>query len=94
MYMRVTRTRIEPSKYDEGMRLAEDVLAAGRTLPGFQGLYAAGDRSSGRGMVVTLWDTQEHANFSRDALGDVIQRAQALQMQMEAPEIYEVMIQH
>ena len=61
-----------------------------RPLPGFQQLHQGVDRTAGRAAAVSTWDTAEQAQFSRDALGDTIARLQALGVQFEPPEIYEV----
>ena len=95
MYMRVTRVRFDPARYDEWMRLTEDLTAMGGRFPGFQGAYGGVDRTSGVGVGMSLWDTEEHARFTLDpaTLGDLLPRIQALGMQMEPAEIYEVVVQ-
>ena len=90
MFMRITRTQVDSSRFDEVMAMGKDVIAAAKTLPGFQSAYIGGDRSSGRGAIVTIWDTREHAQFDRAAVGDVVTRAQDLGVRMEAPEIFEL----
>jgi hypothetical protein len=93
MYLRITRSRMDPAQADQGTRLAQDILTAAQQLPGLRGFYGGSDRASGQGIVVTLWDTREQAQFSRDALGDVVHRLRERGVQMEAPEIYEVVTQ-
>ena len=89
MYLRVTRGRFDPSRYDEVMSLNREVNAALRRLPGLQSSHVGIDRSAGRLVAVTTWDTEEHARFSREALGDVVSRMQAVGSQLEPPEVYE-----
>ncbi len=89
MYIRVTRGRFDPAKYEEFQRLSHDVHAAVQRLPGCQSVHTGGDRNSGRLIAVSTWDSEEHARFSRDALGDVVARLQSLGGQLEPPEIYE-----
>jgi hypothetical protein len=49
------------------------------------------DRASGRAIIVSTWDTEEHARWSPgDVLGDIVAKLQALNVQTDAPEIYEV----
>ncbi len=93
MYLRVTRTRVDPSKAEQAISLTQEVKAAAEQLPGLQGFYSGVDRATGEAIVVTLWDTQEHAQFTRESLGDVISRARELGIQMDAPEMYEVIAQ-
>ena len=89
MYIRVTRGRFDPAKYDEMRGLSEEVNAAVQRLPGCQGVYTGGDRDAGRLIAVSTWDSEEHARFSRDALGEVVGRLQSLGGQLEPPEVYE-----
>ena len=93
MYIRITRGRLDPARYDEAAAFTEDLVAALRQQPGFQGYYGAGDRTNGTAVAISLWDTQEHAQVDRAALGDVIPRMQALGMQLEPAEVYEVVAQ-
>jgi quinol monooxygenase YgiN len=89
MYIRVTRGRFDPAKYDEFSRLSQEVNLAVQRLPGCRSLHSGGDRAAGRLIAVSTWDSEEQARFSRDALGDVIARLQSLGGQLEPPEIYE-----
>ena len=93
MYLRITRGRIDPARYDEVMAFTEDLLTALRQQPGFQSYSGGADRTNGTVVAVSLWDTQEHAQLDRAALGDVISRTQALGLQLEPAEVYEVFAQ-
>ena len=90
MYLRITRARFDPARYDDVVPLAREVTAAVQRLPGFQHYHGGLDRSAGTIAAVSVWDTEEHARFSRDALGDVIGRLQAMGVQLELPELYEI----
>jgi quinol monooxygenase YgiN len=91
MYMRVTRARLDPTKVDETVRqVGQDVAAAIRRLPGCQSYVGGADRATGRTINVSTWDTEEHARWSSDALGDIPSRLQALGAQIDPPEIFEV----
>jgi hypothetical protein len=87
--MRVTRSRVDPARGDEAWKLAHDIAAAARHLPGLQSLMIGEDRTSGQGIAVTTWDTEDHARWSRDAPGDIPSRLQALGVQLDSPEIFE-----
>jgi hypothetical protein len=91
MYMRVVRSRIDPAKIDEVVRqVGQDLNAAIGRQPGYQTSTAGVDRASGRAIIVSTWDTKEHASYSPDALGDVASRLRALGVQADPPEIFEV----
>jgi quinol monooxygenase YgiN len=94
MYMRIARARIDPPRFDEVRdNLEHDLIAAFKRQPGFQSVMSSGDRASGQWIVVSTWDTEEHARFSRDALGDIVPRNQALGVQTDPPEAFEVFAQ-
>jgi hypothetical protein len=91
MYMRVTRTRTDPARVDEANPVVQETAAAIKQLPGFQSLGIGTDRATGEGIAVTTWDTEEHARLSRDVLlGEFIPRLQALGVQLDPPQIFEV----
>ena len=90
MYMRITRGRFDPAVADRLVPLAREVDAAVGMLPGFQHIHTGIDRASGAIAVVSLWDTEEHARFSREALGAVLTDAAAAGVELAPPEIYEL----
>ena len=90
MYLRVTRSRFDPDKFDETVRLGEEFAAAIRRLPGFRSYHSGMDGNAGTSIGVSVWDTEEHARFSRDALGDIIPRMLAAGLQIDPPEFYQV----
>ncbi len=90
MYLRITRARFDPARYDDVVPLAREITAAVQRLPGFHHYHGGFDRTAGTIAAVSVWDTEEHARFSRDAMGDVIARTQAVGIQLEPPEIYEI----
>jgi quinol monooxygenase YgiN len=90
MYLRVTRGRFDPEHHEELLRLAEEVTTALRRLPGCRGAQFGLDRGGGRLAAVSTWDTAGHAGFSRETLGRLAARLQALGVQLDPPEIYEL----
>jgi hypothetical protein len=91
MYLRVTRGRIDPARIDELARgVAPDLTAAIKWLPGNQSYVTGVDRTSGRLVAVSTWDTEGHARWPRQALGDFVPRLQALGVQLDPPEFFEV----
>ena len=78
MYMRVTRGRVDPARIDETFgQLGQDVAAASRRQPGHRSWMGGVDRASGQVITVSTWDTEEHARYPLDALGDLPSRLQA-----------------
>lgn len=93
MYMRVTRGRwADPATIDgeAGRQVLQDLVAAVKRLPGNQSYVTGVGRATGRTIAVSTWDTEEHARFSLDAVGDVPSRLQALGLQLEPSEFFEV----
>ena len=93
MYLRITRGRFDPARYDDLLPLTREVDAAVQAMPGCQSVHSAVDRTGGRVAVVSQWDTLEQASFSRETdarTTEVVSRILALGVQLEPPEIYEV----
>ncbi len=93
MYIRVTRARFDPHRYDEVMEIIRDVITAFRQQPGFLSYYTAVDHDNRTAINVSTWDTDEHSRVSRSVLGDAVPRLQASGFQLEAPEFYEIVAQ-
>jgi hypothetical protein len=89
MYLRLTRGRFDPARYDAVVPLVLPITAALRALPGVQDVHVGIDRATGRTLSLTTFDRLEHARFSRDRLGPVLEPLQDLGWEPEAPEIYE-----
>jgi hypothetical protein len=90
MYLRISRAVFDPAAYNQIAPLSREVATAMGRLPGLQHLHQGLDRTTGTAAVVSVWDSEEHARFDRDALGEVIDRLGALRVQMVEPEIYEL----
>ena len=89
-FMRVTQVQFDPARYDEVMQITVDLVAMIRQLPGAQHVHGGGDRATGTGIGVSIFDTLEHAQFAREAVAGLIPRLQAAGITMAAPEFYEV----
>ena len=91
MYARITHYSVDPSRFEEVRRFTEEqLIPAFRRLPGFRHYFGTGDRATGRGYAVTLWDTADQAQALRSALGELVAQIQALGLQLDAPEVQEV----
>ncbi|WP_041328393.1 antibiotic biosynthesis monooxygenase family protein [Rubrobacter xylanophilus] len=76
MYARVTTTRIQPGKVEEAIGIARDSIApAAREQRGFGGFLLLADREAGKGLAITLWETEddlrasEASGYYREQLG-------------------------
>ena len=90
MYLRISRARFDPARYEELLPLTREIAAAIQQLPGCQSYHLGIDRNAGTGVSASTWDTEEHARFSPDSLGNATSRLQALGVQVDPPEIYEI----
>jgi hypothetical protein len=93
MYLRITRGRFDPARYDESVAISQDIAAAIARLPGFVRYQGGGNRATGAIVAVSTWDNEEHARFPREQLGEVVGRLQAAGAQLEPPEIYEIVVE-
>ena len=103
MYIRLSRLSCDPSQCDAVLATAEQTNTALRTLPGLQSSYWGVDRATGAMIALSVWDTRQHASFSRDDLIAAAGRTgipnagpaaeQRLEMsgvRMEQPEFFEL----
>jgi hypothetical protein len=65
MFVRISRARFDPAKYEEIAAMLTSAQAqlipAIEQLPGVRSFYAGIDRSSGTMVNVSLWDSEAHA---------------------------------
>ncbi len=62
MFARLSITQIKIDKIDEAIKLFEDsVLPAAKSQKGFRGAYLLTDSKTGKGVSITLWDSEEDA---------------------------------
>jgi heme-degrading monooxygenase HmoA len=60
MYARVNHFRNEPGNLDESERYAEEkIVPQLQTIPGFLGVLSLVDRTTGRSLAITFWETEE-----------------------------------
>ena len=94
MFARVTTLQASPDQVDAATRSTrEEVLPAARQLEGFRGLITLTDRSTGKAMAVTLWETEDAMKASEEAANRLrSQAASAMQGQVIGVERYEVTV--
>jgi heme-degrading monooxygenase HmoA len=94
MYARVTAVQGTPEKAEQGISsFKEKVLPAAQEMDGYKGAFLFVDRSTGKGLGMTLWTTEE----ARAAAAEALTKAREATLQaMEggAPPVdeYEVVV--
>ena len=62
MFARLTIVQMKIDKFDETIKIFEEsVLPAAKSQKGYRGSYLLTDRKTGKGIALTLWDSEEDA---------------------------------
>ncbi len=62
MFARLTIVQVKIDKLDETVKIFEEgVIPAAKSQKGYRGGYLLTDRKTGKGMSITLWDSEEDA---------------------------------
>jgi heme-degrading monooxygenase HmoA len=62
MFARVTNSQIKVDKLDEAIKIVkENVLTVAKSQKGYRGAYLFTDSKTGKGLMISLWDTEEDA---------------------------------
>jgi hypothetical protein len=80
MYARVTTTQFSPYRLDEAIHTArERTVPAAQQQGGFKGYLMFVDRSTGKGITITLWEeesdrevTGPKSAYYREAIGHMV----------------------
>jgi heme-degrading monooxygenase HmoA len=92
MYGRLTTLQISPDAMDQALaQMREQVVPAAQKMDGYRGVTAFGDRSSGKIMAFTLWESEEAMAASEEAANRLRQAsAEASSAQVGQVERFEV----
>ena len=78
MHARVTMSQARSEAVAEAIRIVqESILPAARQQPGFRGLLHLADRGTGKGLTLSLWETEaamwasEQSGYYREQLAKV-----------------------
>jgi len=97
MYARLVIGQYHPGKADEGVQIyRESVLPEARQQRGFKGALGLIDRSTGKGMSITLWETEADAQVSgtnTPYLQEQLAKVASLFAAAPVVETYEVTVQ-
>jgi len=75
MYARSTTLTADPQRMDDGIRMVRDeIMPAVQSMPGCLGLSMLCDRTSGRTIVTTSWDSAETMAATAERVMDMRQR--------------------
>ena len=75
-HARLTEVSGNPADFDQAVRVIKDsVIPAARSLPGFVGGFWLGDRDTGKGLAVTLFDSAENIAVTRQTASGIRSRA-------------------
>lgn len=68
LHGRVTSAMFQQGKMDEGTRILRDsILPEARKQQGFDGLLSIEDRSMGKGIILSLWESEADLNASESS---------------------------
>jgi heme-degrading monooxygenase HmoA len=63
MYARIITSQLKPGTFDQALAIwRESIIPSLENTQGFRGGYMSSDPNTGKGMVVTLWETLADAN--------------------------------
>lgn len=94
MYVRVTPLSFDSARTQEIKRFGDErILPLVRPLPGFRRYSLALDQAAGRGVTLTEWDDQQHAQDFRTAVASLLQEIADLGVILETSQVYEVLVQ-
>ena len=93
MHARATTIQGSPDRIDEAIEQYRNALAMFRDIPGNRGAFLLVDRSAGRGIGVSLWESEQAVQESRQRADELRQQAaEQAQGQIVTVEEYEVAV--
>ncbi len=95
MHARVTISQTSPDKVDLAEKVVkEQVIPAAKKVPGFKAGYWLGDRASGKGITVTLFESEAALKESEAATQTIrSEAAKAIGLDIVSIERFEVIAQ-
>jgi heme-degrading monooxygenase HmoA len=94
MYARVITSQLVSGKTDDAVSVWRDKVAQTlKQAKGFKGAYLVGDRGTGKGLTITLWETQEDADAMNAALPQTLALFDGLFAAQPSLETFEVLFQ-
>jgi heme-degrading monooxygenase HmoA len=94
MYARVFTTHLKAGKGDETVALWRDKVAPiAKKSKGFKGAYLIGDKETGKGLTITMWETKEDADAMDASLPQIMPLFEGMWEKQPTQETFEVLLQ-
>lgn len=91
MFARVTTTRGQAKRADVVRVIQERLIPQVKDMRGFKGAYWLRDEKTGKGLAVTLWESEDTLNASAGPVGQLrTQSTSELGIEIESVESFEV----
>jgi heme-degrading monooxygenase HmoA len=93
VFARVICAQTAPDGIDGALRIAEEQLPGARGQRGFKGFYLLADRSTGKLMTISLWDSADDVSAAETRAAQIRSKAmQAIGAAAPAIDTYQVEI--
>ncbi len=93
MFARVTTTKGQAKKDDVVRVIRERVIPGAEGMQGFKGAYWLLDEKRGKGIAVSLWDSEEALRASAEPVGQLrSQSTDELGLEVESVDSFEVIL--
>ena len=91
MYARVNSGQVHPDKVEEVTRIyQESIIPVTQQAPGFKGMLFLGDRTTGKGVTITLWETEADMQASSGMRQEQAAKLASFLVGVPSVETYEV----
>jgi heme-degrading monooxygenase HmoA len=95
MYARVFRIQVDTRRIDEGIEIYEDgYVPEAEQQKGFKGAMLLGDRETGKGMAISMWESEADARATEQSgfVQQVLGRFTEIFAEPPTMEGYEIMV--
>jgi len=94
MYARLTTTQTAVDKTDQAVEIWRDKVGpALKQQKGFKGAYLIGDHATGKGISITLWESEADVKATDAALPQLIALFEGMFTGQPTIETFEVMVE-
>jgi len=94
MYVRLTTTQTAVDKTDQAVELWRDKVGpALKQRKGFKGAYLVGDHATGKGLAITLWETQADVQATDTDVPKILAMFEDMLTGQPSVETFEVLVE-